>query len=85
MSDTINTLIIYDNTGRIYFQGTGVEPPQGLQYLEIAIPTGSYAESIDVSKTPHEAVFKSNEGNTYEVLQRQIDDLNIALASLMGV
>ena len=51
----MKTLIIYDNTGKIFYQASGsVTEPTGLPFLWEEIPTGKYAESVDVTdpKTP---------------------------------
>ena len=51
------TLIIYDGSGKIWVQMTGsYTKPAGLSCLEVDIPPGQYAISVDVSKTPHTAI-----------------------------
>ena len=46
----MRTLIIYDNTGRIWYQASGnVQEPVGLQYRWFNLEPGKFAKRIDVS------------------------------------
>lgn len=46
----MRTLIIYDNTGRIWFQASGnVQEPVGLQHRWFNLEPGKFAVRIDVS------------------------------------
>jgi hypothetical protein len=50
----MNTLIIYDETGKIYFQASGnVEEPSGIPFIWSDIPDGYYAKSVNVSAAPN--------------------------------
>jgi hypothetical protein len=56
-------LVIYDNTGKIYYQVSGdVAEPVGLNFMRVEIPEGKYLKSIDTSVTPHEPVFRDTMG-----------------------
>lgn len=51
------TLLIYDLSGKIWVQITGsYDKPEGMLYLEVDVPSGQHAVSVDVSNTPHTAV-----------------------------
>ena len=48
----MKTLIIYDNTGKIWNNMSGsYEVPTGIPYLEVEILSGQYPVSVDVSGT----------------------------------
>lgn len=75
-------LVIYDNTGKIYYQ-SGIaegdilphEYPIGLPYIEILFETmtGKILKSIDVTKTPPKPIFELLETKpTYEELETQL-------------
>lgn len=64
----MKTLIIYDNTGKIYYMASGdYTKPDGLQYIEVEVPDGYYVASVDAETNT--AVFKKNPvNNTTAVL-----------------
>ncbi len=46
----MQTLVIYDTTGKIYYQASGdVQEPAGIPYLWVEIPDGKYITGVDVS------------------------------------
>jgi hypothetical protein len=46
----MKTLIIYDNTGKIFTNITGFYiVPEGIQYLEIEVPEGKRVERVDTT------------------------------------
>lgn len=87
----MNTLIIYDNEGYIISQITGsYRVPVGIPYLEVEIPIGKRIRStdgigVDVTATPHQVILEDIPQTEIEALQQQVNDLNIAIANLMGV
>jgi hypothetical protein len=82
----MKTLIIYDSTGYIIFQGQGdLREPQGIPFLWVDVLEGKYVQSIDVSGTTHKPVFTDIPKSEVELLKEQVDSLNIAMANIMGV
>lgn len=46
----MKTLIVYDNTGKIYSQQSGTyTKPDGLQYIECEVPDGYIVTGVDVA------------------------------------
>lgn len=62
-------IIIYDNTGKIWYNGSGNGEPEGLPFLNVSIPSGKYIESIDVSQEPHKPVFKEFPKSELELMK----------------
>lgn len=82
----MNTLIIYDTTGRIIYQVSGsVLEPVGIPFMWVEIPLGKYVTAIDVTKKEHEPIFTEYPKSDVYLLQEQVDALNIAIAQMMGV
>lgn len=82
----MNTLIIYDNTGYIIFQGQGaLREPVGIPFMWVEIPQGKHIESIDVSVTPNVPVFSDLPKTEVQLLKEQVDSLNIAMAQILGM
>lgn len=76
----MNTLIIYDEEGKIYYIATGnYTKPVGLQHLEVEIPEGKIITGVNVSITPHIAIFedipKSQEIQRIELLESALNEL----------
>lgn len=81
----MNTLVIYDESGYIIFQASGsVREPVGIPFMWVDIPKGKYLASIDVSGETHIPVFEDLPKSETQLLQEQVNDLNIAMAALMG-
>lgn len=81
----MNTLIIYDLTGYIISQMSGsVREPVGIPFLWVEIPQGKRIVSIDVSGETHTPVFEDLPKSEVQLLQEQVNDLNVAMAALMG-
>lgn len=65
-------LVIYDSTGKTYFQGTGYPDPTGLlSYMNIDVQEGKYLDSIDTSKDPHEPVFKEYPPTQLDIFEEE--------------
>lgn len=81
------TLVIYDNAGFIIsqMQGNSLREPIGIPFLWIDVPQGKYVVSIDISVTPHTPVFADVPETETQLLQKQVDALNIAMAEILGV
>ena len=62
-------VIIYDNTGKIWYNGSGNGEPVGLPFLNISIPVNQYVESIDVSQEPPVPVFKEFPKSELELMK----------------
>lgn len=81
----MNTLIIYDSTGYIIYQATGsVREPVGIPFMWVEIPEGKQAVSVDISGETHIPIFEDLPKSETQLLQDQVNDLNIAMAALMG-
>ncbi len=82
----MHTMIIYDNEGYIIsqMQGSDLRTPVGVPYLLVEIPQGKYVASIDVSVTPNVPIYADIPKTEAQLLQAQIDDLNMAMAAMMG-
>lgn len=82
----MKTLVIYDTTGRIIFQGNGdILEPVGIPFLWLEIPDGKILKYIDTSKTEHVPVYEDLPKSQVEILSEQVAALNIALAEVLGV
>jgi hypothetical protein len=80
------TLIIYDNSGKIWSNMSGnYEVPNGLPYLEEEIPVGKYLVSVDVSGEEPKVVYAEYPKSETAVLKEQVDALTLALAEMMVV
>ena len=79
----MNTLVIYDNQGKIFKWVTrGYEIPQGgVQYLEVVIPDGKRLVSVDTSVTPNVAVFEVIPPTESE----RLTSVEEAITALLGV
>lgn len=62
-------VVIYDNNGKIWYNGSGEGEPSGLPFLKVEIPTGKYIESIDVSQEPPVPVFKDYPKSELELMK----------------
>lgn len=83
----MKTLILYDNTGKIYLQvsGTYNVPQGGLQFIEAEIPNGQVLKEIDVSVTPNIPTFEDIPKTEIELLKEQVDSLTQANAELTSI
>lgn len=79
------TLIIYDNDGQIFSQVTGgyLVPRGGIQFLEIEVPEGKRVAGIDVSITPHQAIFEDSPPTEIEQLRLEMAQANTELFEMM--
>ena len=86
----MRTLIIYDNTGKIYnliTSETYTIPQGGIQYLEVEIPKGKIAIGIDVTVTPNIPIYVDIPLSETELLKQKVAEQELALielASLIG-
>lgn len=81
----MNTLIIYDGTGYVIYQASGnVREPIGVPFMWVEIPEGKHIVSVDVSGETHVPVFEDLPKSEVQLLQEQVNDLNMAMAALMG-
>lgn len=82
----MRTLIVYDTTGNILVNMSGdVREPVGVPFLWVDVPNGKRVKSIDVSKTPHVAVFEDSPKTQAEEnaeFRKSIAELTILYASL---
>ena len=76
----MKTLLIYDNAGTIYYQQAGYYAlPDGLPYIEVEIPAGYYAKSVDTgTKEPVLAEFPKSETD------QRLAALEAQLAAMTG-
>lgn len=78
----MKTLIIYDNTGYILLTQSGEyrTPEGGIQFIEVEVPTGKRAVSIDTeTNTP---VYEDIPKSETELLQEKINQLEKDIADL---
>ena len=72
------TLIIYDSTGKIYYQVSGaVTEPTGIPFLWVDVPEGKYIKSVDVATNT--AVFEDTPLSDIDI---KIQEIYVALAEL---
>ncbi len=72
----METLIIYDNTGKIFYQVTGaVVDPEGLPFMRITIPDGKILKGVDVSVKPNVPIYEDMPVSELEQLQAKVDYL----------
>ena len=76
----MKTLLIYDNSGAIWVNIAGYYAlPDGLPYIEVEIPAGYYAVSVDTgTKEPVLAEFPKSETD------QRLDELEAQLAAMTG-
>lgn len=81
----MKTLIIYDNTGNIYFQASGdfVAPQGGLQYLITEIPEGKRVASIDMTTDPHTVIFEDIPKTENQELTERLELLENAVNEML--
>jgi hypothetical protein len=82
----MKTLIIYDDTGYIYFQMSGnYKVPQGsIQYLEIEIPNEKILKSIDVSVDQHKPIYEDIPIQEIQVVKQQLEETQTLLADYVN-
>lgn len=82
----MRTLIIYDIDGYVISQMAGdVREPVGIPFLWVDVPQGKRITGVDVTVTPNVAVLEAAPKTQSQMQQEQIDNLNIAMAEIMGV
>lgn len=82
----MKTLVIYDNTGYIYVQITGVKTPEGgINYLEVEIPEGKRISKIDTTSTPNVPVFEDMPKTELQIAQEKIQMLEQTSAEVMNL
>ncbi|WP_313132657.1 hypothetical protein [Anaerocolumna sp.] len=81
-----DTLVIYDGTGHIIFQGSGdVREPVGIPFLWAEVPEGKRVTGVDVTVTPNIAILEDIPKSETQILKEQVDSLTVAMAEIMGV
>lgn len=77
----MNTLIIYDNEGKIFSQVTGdyLIPQGGVQFLEVEVLEGKQITGVDTSVTPHQTILEDILPTQVEILETQVADLTYQL------
>jgi len=81
----MNTLIIYDEIGYIIYRAKGnVREPIGIPFMWVEVPDGKHIARVDVSGETHIPVFEDLPKSEVQLLQEQVNDLNMAMAALMG-
>lgn len=81
-----DTLVVYDNEGFVQRQerGSNLREPVGIPFMWVEIPQGKYLTGIDVYTEEHTPVFEDLPKSETQLLQEQVNDLNMAMAALMG-
>lgn len=75
----MKTLIIYDNDGFIFYQGSEIKIPVGLQFTYIEIPKNKIVIKIDTTVNPHQVVFQDRQKTEIELMQEKMDLMQKAL------
>lgn len=80
-------LVIYDQTGRIYFRGTGFGIPEEVFALDVTVPDGKYVSSISIADNGiHTPIFsqfpKSNLQKLEEANEQQQADIDYLMLLL---
>lgn len=82
----MKTLVIYDTSGKIFFQAKGdIQEPSGIPFLWLEIPEGKILKGIDTTKTPHEPVYENMPKSEMDNAKEQLAAVQIALAEVLGV
>jgi hypothetical protein len=80
----MQTLIIYDATGRIYYQASGdVQEPTGIPFLWVEVPEGKYITGVDVSGDTPSAILEDLPVSSVTLLQEQVTTLQETLDALV--
>ncbi|MBU5331404.1 hypothetical protein KQI61_04275 [Anaerocolumna aminovalerica] len=82
----MRTLIVYDTEGHVVYQASGdVREPVGIPFIWVEVPEGKRITGVDVAVKPNVAILEDLPKTESQLLQEQIDNLNIAMAEIMGV
>lgn len=77
----IETLIIYDDSGRIIMTSTNTENYTNISSITVEVPEGKIPASVDVlSKTP---IYNDRPKTELELLKEQVDAQAEAILALM--
>lgn len=77
----IETLIIYDDSGRIIMTSTNTENYTNISSITVEVPDGKIPASVDVlSKTP---IYNDRPKTELELLKEQVDAQAEAILALM--
>ena len=81
----MNTLIIYDDKGKVFLQLTGdyLTPQGGVQFLELIIPAGKRIKSVDVTVMPNVAILEDIPKTETQMLQDKIQATQEAIDFLL--
>ncbi len=80
----MQTLVIYDATGKIYYQASGdVAEPSGIPFLWVEIPDGKYITGVDVSGETPTAILEDLPIPSFTVLREQVTTLQEILDTLI--
>ena len=81
----MDTLIIYDDKGKIFLQLTGdyLSPQGGVQFLELIIPAGKRIKSVDVTVMPNVAILEDIPKTEIGIVQEELIANQIALDFLL--
>jgi hypothetical protein len=83
----MKTLIMYDNTGYIYLQMSGIyRVPQGnVQFIEIEVPTDKRVKEIDITVTPNVPIYEDAPKTESELLKQQLLETQTLLSELIEI
>lgn len=82
----MKTMIIYDETGRIFFICSGdIWKPVGIPFLEVEVPQGKRIVGVDVSGEEPVVIYEDIPTPHTEQLQEQIDDLANTIVTISMV
>lgn len=76
-------VVIYDDNGKVWYNGSGNGEPVGLPFLNVEIPEGKYLESIDVTGDTPAPVFKEYPKTEMQLLQERVAELEANNAALI--
>ena len=81
----MDTLIVYDNSGKIFYMASGdyIEPTGGLQYIIAYVPEDKCIVSVDTSvKNEHKVILKDLEVPETNKLKSKVEEQEAALIEL---
>lgn len=76
-------VVIYDNNGKIWYNGSGIGEPVGLPFLNVEIPDGKYVEKIDTTGDEPKPIFKEYPKSEMEILKERIEELEKGQTALI--
>ena len=82
----MQTIAVYDTTGRIIYQGSGdMYEPVGIPLIRVTVPAGKVLKSIDTTGEEPAPVYEDLPKTELDNVKEQLAAVQIALAEVLGV